>query len=446
MDLPKRIGRYDVIRLLGQGGMGRVLLAKDTVLGREVAIKIVRDDLGIPPEMKDALFQRMKQEARAAAAVSHPNFVTLHDMGEEPDVGLYLVFELVKGPTLRDRITQGPLELEEAYKIARDLGSALDRAHEAGVIHRDVKPENVLMSDTGVKLTDFGIARMPDSTLTRAGSVLGTAAYSAPEALALAEFSRFSDQFSLAATLYEAFGGARAFPGEDALSVASRIATEEPPLLKRGPDGEDLPRVHAVLARGMAKDPKKRFASATDLARALYNALDDGSLEPAPLSTRENSAPLSLREIAPLSTRDLGPASSTSMIPPPPAGLFRINNIIIAAALLLIGGLLLFGRHTPADSTADDNTPKPLPSTPISASTTDHAHPTPHRNDHRVRSATPASSSKNPSAPTDDSDQDQDEPQMPVQIPPPGAALADGGVTTTSGPVQSSASDASIHL
>ncbi|MGH7282794.1 MAG: serine/threonine-protein kinase, partial [Polyangiaceae bacterium] len=207
MELPKRIGRYDVIRLLGQGGMGRVLLAKDTVLGREVAVKVVRDDLGLPPEMREALFLRMKQEARAAAAVSHPNFVTLHDMGEEADVGVFLVFEYVKGNTLRERIAKGPLDADDVYKIARDVGAALDRAHEAGVIHRDVKPENVLISDTGPKLTDFGIARLPDSTLTRAGSVLGTAAYSAPEALALAEFSSASDQFSLAATLYESFGG-----------------------------------------------------------------------------------------------------------------------------------------------------------------------------------------------------------------------------------------------
>ncbi|MEO8797823.1 MAG: serine/threonine-protein kinase, partial [Polyangiaceae bacterium] len=238
MELPKRVGRYDVVRLLGQGGMGRVLLAKDTVLGREVAVKIVRDDLGIPPEMKEALFLRMKQEARAAAAVSHPNFVTLHDMGEEEAVGVFLVFEYVRGPTLRERIAAGALDPDEVYKLARDVGSALDRAHEAGVIHRDVKPENVLMSETGPKLTDFGIARLPDSTLTRAGSVLGTAAYSAPEALALAEFGPFSDQFSLAATLYEAFGGKRAFPGDDTLAVASRIATEDPAPLKRG-DGEE---------------------------------------------------------------------------------------------------------------------------------------------------------------------------------------------------------------
>jgi serine/threonine protein kinase len=387
--------------------------------------------------MKDALFLRMKQEARAAAAVSHPNFVVLHDMGEEPDVGLYLVFELVRGPTLRDRITQGPLDLEEAYKIARDLGSALDRAHEAGVIHRDVKPENVLMSDTGVKLTDFGIARMPDSTLTRAGSVLGTAAYSAPEALALAEFSRFSDQFSLAATLYEAFGGARAFPGDDALSVASRIATEEPPALKRGPDGEDLPRVHAVLARGMAKDPKKRFSSATELARSLYNALDDSALEQGPVSLREFS-PQSMRDTSALSTRDLAPPSS-SMIPPPPTGLFRINNIIIAAALLLIGGLLLFGRHPPLDVAADDTNPKPMPSTPTPLPTSDHARTAPRHNDHRSRSATPASSAKNAPLTGDDPDQD-DETQNPAQIP----GRGDGGLTTIA-PGQAN-SDASIHL
>src|ERR1700727_44544 len=110
MDLPARIGRYEVIRVLGQGGMGRVLLAKDSVLGRYVAVKILRDDLGLPPESRAALFARMQQEARAAAAVGHPNMVTLHDMGEEPAVGLYLVFEYISGPTLRDRIAEGPID------------------------------------------------------------------------------------------------------------------------------------------------------------------------------------------------------------------------------------------------------------------------------------------------------------------------------------------------
>src|SRR5262245_42760191 len=181
MDLPKRIGRYDVERELGQGAMGRVLLARDSVLGRRVAVKILRDDLGLPPEQKAALFARMRNEARAAATVSDAGIVTLHDMGEDEALGLYLVFEFVEGPTLRERLSMGPLALEEVAKLARELGRALTHAHAEGVIHRDVKPENVLLASTGAKLADFGIARLPDSTLTKAGSVLGTIAYSAPE-------------------------------------------------------------------------------------------------------------------------------------------------------------------------------------------------------------------------------------------------------------------------
>src|SRR5215831_10357596 len=135
----KRIGRYEVVQPLGQGGMGKVLLARDTVLGRLVAIKVMRDDLGLPPEVRAELVDRMKNEARAAASISHPNIVTLHDMGEEPAVGLYLVFEYVDGPTLRDQLHEGPVSPQDAAKLARQLGDALATAHAAGVIHRDVK-------------------------------------------------------------------------------------------------------------------------------------------------------------------------------------------------------------------------------------------------------------------------------------------------------------------
>src|SRR5207237_8344425 len=141
--------------------------------------------------------------------------------------------------------------------LARRPGGALTAAHQAGVIHRAVKPENVMLSRHGAKLTDFGVARMPDSTLTHAGtagSILGTPAYSAPEALALGEFSPLSDQFSLAVTLYESISGARAFPGDDALAIASRIATEPPPALPGsfGADPRVVTRLAQVLARGMA--------------------------------------------------------------------------------------------------------------------------------------------------------------------------------------------------
>ncbi|HEY1536822.1 MAG TPA: serine/threonine-protein kinase [Polyangiaceae bacterium] len=269
--LPTQIGRYKIERLLGRGAMGRVLLAHDPVLDRSVAIKLLRDDLNIPPEQHDALLHRMRQEARASARVSHPNIVALHDMGEDPELGLCLVFEYAEGQTLKERILRGPLGPEAAAKLAREVGDALTTAHLAGVLHRDIKPENIILTPTGAKVADFGIARVPDSTLTRDGGLLGTPAYSAPECIASGKFSPLSDQFSLAATLYEAVSGQRAFPGEDAIAVATRITTDEAPGVAElaGLD----PHVDAVLARGLAKLPGARFEDARAFGRALAEAL-----------------------------------------------------------------------------------------------------------------------------------------------------------------------------
>ncbi len=331
---PLRIGRYDVLRVLGQGGMGRVFLARDSVLGREVAVKVLRDDLALPPEAKEALFARMRQEAQAAATISPPNLVVLHDMGEDPEVGLFLVFEYIRGETLRERINDGPLDPAAVVRLARELGSVLDRAHDAGVIHRDVKPENILLSREGAKLADFGIARLPDSTLTRAGStVLGTPSYCAPEALTSGTFSAFSDQFALAATLYEALSGTRAFDGDDALEVATRITMEEPPPLRRGRLGPALPRVHTALARGMAKEAASRFGSCTQLAESVGVALEMAEYFQANIS-------MSSLPPAP-SLPSMGPKS----IAP---GTRRAHNFFAAAALLLIIALLVFGKRRPA--------------------------------------------------------------------------------------------------
>ena len=321
MDLTARIGRYEVIRILGQGGMGRVLLAKDSVLGRHVAIKILRDDLGLPPESRDALFARMQQEARAVAAIEHPHLVTLHDMGEEPAVGLYLVFEYLTGPTLRDKIAEGPLDPVFVGKMARELGDALTTAHEAGVVHRDVKPENVILSPRGAKLTDFGIARLPNSTLTAAGSVLGTPAYSAPEALAQAKFSAASDQFSLAATIFEAICTRRAFPGEDALSIATRIATEPaPPLRFSAADPRLVSRLDAVLGRALSKEPSARYSSCRAFGDAFAAAIEARIIDTPRIS--ETPPP---RSLIPRATR-------------------RVHNLIAGAALVVIALLVAFGR------------------------------------------------------------------------------------------------------
>jgi serine/threonine-protein kinase len=269
--LPAQIGRYRIERLLGRGAMGRVLLAHDPVLDRSVAIKLLRDDLNIPPEQHDALLHRMRQEARASARVSHPNIVALHDMGEDPELGLCLVFEYAEGLTLKQRLAQGPLGPDAAARLARELGDALSTAHQAGVLHRDIKPENIILTPTGAKIADFGIARVPDSTLTKDGGLLGTPAYSAPESIASGKFSPQSDQFSLAATLYEAVSGQRAFPGEDAIAVASCITTDEPPGIAEF-SGLD-PHVDDVLARGLCKVPEGRFEDARALGLALAEAL-----------------------------------------------------------------------------------------------------------------------------------------------------------------------------
>lgn len=290
--LPAQIGRYRIERLLGRGAMGRVLLAHDPVLDRSVAIKLLRDDLNIPREQHEALLHRMRQEARASARVSHPNIVALHDMGEDPELGLCLVFEYAEGLTLKERLQRGPLGPEAAAKLAREVGDALTTAHAAGVLHRDIKPENIILTPTGAKVADFGIARVPDSTLTKDGGLLGTPAYSAPECIASGKFSPLSDQFSLAATLYEAVSGQRAFPGEDAIAVATRITTDDPPAIAAYA-GVD-PHVDSVLSRGLSKTPSARFEDARAFGKALAEALWQSprvQLPTIPDVRHRNSAP-----------------------------------------------------------------------------------------------------------------------------------------------------------
>lgn len=274
LPLPKQVGRYTVIESLGRGATGRVLLGLDPVLDRKVAIKFLRRDLRLAPEERESLSLRMRQEAKASARVTHPHIVTLFDMGESPDLGVYLVFEHAEGITLKSRLARGPLSPAAAAQLALELGDALTTAHRAGVLHRDVKPENILLTKTGAKIADFGVARIPESTLTKGGMILGTPAYSAPESVTNGEHSPASDQFSLASTLYEAISGRRAFPGEDAVGVATRIQTENPPPIaaQLGLDAS----VDAVLARGLDKQAARRFSSCAELGHALSNALMPG--------------------------------------------------------------------------------------------------------------------------------------------------------------------------
>ncbi len=353
------IGRYEVVRVLGQGAMGRVLLARDPVLNRDVAIKILRDDLGLPPEVLTGLTVRMRHEAQAAARVSHPNIVTLHDMGEDARVGIYLVFEYVQGQNLKERLKLDRLPPAQVARLARELGAALSLAHLAGVLHRDVKPENVILSATGAKIADFGIARVPDSTLTRTGSLIGTPAYCAPEALAAGSFSPESDQFSFAATLYEAASGERAFPGDDALGVATKVQTDEPRNVARKVNLPD--ELDDILLRGMNKSPSARYASCAELGEVVAACLE---------------------RVHPPASR----ASLSAVAPPPKAAgpqptTVAIGAVTIAVVSALVGyaassGLPFFGAPRPiatasatpsvsATASHDASPPKPQPPHPV---------------------------------------------------------------------------------
>jgi eukaryotic-like serine/threonine-protein kinase len=262
-------GRYRVIRHLGSGGMASVLLCEDERLARQVAVKRLHADSPVDVE------QRFTREAKLGASLNHPNLVSVFDTATD-DEGVLIVMEYVEGETLSKTLRRGPLRPEEVASMVRDLGDALDHAHSQGVIHRDVKPANVLIRGDGVtKLADLGIATASDHTsITRSGTVLGTAAYMAPEQLDGRGAGPLSDVYALAAISFEALSGKRPREGRSPMEIAHMIATEgAPDLLEAWPSAP--PAAAKVLKRGMALDPEDRPASAGEFARELAAALED---------------------------------------------------------------------------------------------------------------------------------------------------------------------------
>ena len=271
-------GRYRVLRHLGSGGMASVLLCEDERLGRQVAVKRLHADSPVDVE------QRFTREAKLGASLNHPNLVSVFDTATD-DEGVLIVMEYVEGEPLSRMLRRGPLRPEEVTSMVRDLGDALDHAHSQGVVHRDVKPGNVLIREDGVtKLADLGIAIASDgdgTKITRSGTVLGTAAYMAPEQLDGRGAGPPADVYALAAISFEALSGKRPREGGTPLEIAHRVATEGPPdLLDAWPTA---PKAAArVLQRGMALEPEDRPKSASEFARELTHALED-----APEETRK---------------------------------------------------------------------------------------------------------------------------------------------------------------
>jgi len=281
------VDRYELGPVLGQGGMAKVHQGLDRQLGRQVAIKVLA-----PPFDRDHEFvERFQREARAAAGLSHPNIVAVFDSGSD-DGTHYIVTELVEGETLADRLRRdGPMPQAEAVAVAVDIARALAAAHERGLIHRDIKPGNVmLLPDARVKVVDFGIARAAGSdTLTNTGVVLGSTAYLSPEQASGQPVDERADLYALGCVLYEMLTGRVPFSADTPIATMYRHVNEDPP-----PPSTFAPipsELEDIVMRALEKDPKRRFASASELEAALLavplaRSGDTMRLEPAAAETQ----------------------------------------------------------------------------------------------------------------------------------------------------------------
>jgi len=266
-----RLGNFEIVELIGRGGMGEVYRARDTRLGRSVALKI------LPPEVASdtSRKRRFLQEARTASALNHRNIVTLHDLGADRGID-FIVMEYVSGKTLNKLIPRGGLPLPEAVRYALEIASAFVTAHAAGITHRDLKPANVIVTEDGTaKVLDFGLAKVAasapatgDATQTESGVILGTPAYMSPEqAQGQLEDAR-SDIFSFGVVLYEMLAGRRPFQGADRISTLAAVVQQEPPTLAEARRG--VPReLEAVILRCLRKNPSQRFQRMADVQAAL---------------------------------------------------------------------------------------------------------------------------------------------------------------------------------
>jgi Tol biopolymer transport system component len=278
----ERLGPYEILAPLGAGGMGEVYRARDTRLGRDVAVKVLPASFAQDAER----LRRFEQEARAAGALNHPNILAIHDIGSH-DGSPYLVSELLEGQTLRERLTESVLPLRKALDYAVQIANGLGTAHEKGIVHRDLKPENLFITGDGrVKILDFGLAKLSPivsqadaaensptmasgaGPLTHPGVVLGTVGYMSPEQVRGRAADHRSDIFSLGTVLYEMVSGQRAFRGDSSVETMNAILKEDPPEIP-ATNRSFPPALERLIRRCLEKSPEERFQSARDLAFAL---------------------------------------------------------------------------------------------------------------------------------------------------------------------------------
>src|SRR5262245_44565429 len=356
------LGSYEITALLGKGGMGEVWRARDTKLKRDVAIKILPEAFSLDHERVN----RFQREAEVLASLNHPNIGAIYDLQQADDTR-FLVLELVEGDTLAERIARGPIPLEDALEIAKQICEALEAAHERGIIHRDLKPANVKITPEGkVKVLDFGLAKatetqLPSATLSNSPTMLsgtmgrmiiGTAAYMSPEQARGREVDKRTDTWAFAAMLYELLTGTPAFHGEDVTDILAAVVRAEPDWSRLPPSTPT--KVRNLLRRCLQKDKTLRMQAAGDVRIEIVEALqaptDIGTAQAAPVSERKVpwAAAAVLFFLAALGLafvhfREVPPASQSYefQIAPPPNtrfSTFRVSPDGRAFAFIATGG------------------------------------------------------------------------------------------------------------
>ena len=268
-EITGRIGKYDIVKPLGKGAMGIVYLAKDSMLDREVALKVMVSNIADDPELK----MRFEREAKAVAKLSHPNVVNVFDLGYHTDNSPYMAMELLRGDDLQKIMRQGPMPLDRKVSIIVQVLVGLAHAHQAGVVHRDIKPANIFIGNDGsVKIMDFGVARLTTASVTGTGAIVGTADYMSPEQVKGARVDGRSDLFSVGCMFYEMLTGKRPFHAENLMAIFFKITHDEPNW-NTIPSGPEYDALTPILAKALSKDLDQRYENATQFALALRDYL-----------------------------------------------------------------------------------------------------------------------------------------------------------------------------